>query len=80
MKEDLNVEPAVKPRKGRKRTKTFLPNSNVEQSVFPGVEALGSGSSALMMKNYDELFYNQYFTKRRSRAVWEFPTNSSKLV
>ena len=58
MKEDLNVEPAVKSRKGRKRTKTFLPNSNVEQSVFPEEEALGSGSSALMMKNYDELFYN----------------------
>ena len=58
MKEDLNVEPAVKPRKGRKRTKPFLPNSNVEQSVFPEEEALGSGSSALMMKNYDELFYN----------------------
>ena len=54
MKEDLNVEPAVKSRKG----KTFLPNPNVEQSVFPEEEALGSGSSALMMKNYDQLFYN----------------------
>ena len=47
-----------KAEKGKEEKKTFLPNPNVEQSVFPEVEALGSGSSALMMKNYDQLFYN----------------------